>query len=94
MWSKGNWSSDDVRVISNEGETDVRQWYVSRDKSRWVIGFNLTDVVFWSFIAICLLGLVISIVMTNVEAKQMNRRNIERFATEELDVDRKEDSDK
>ena len=42
----------DVRVVSDEGAANVRDWYVSRDKNRWAIGFGPTEIVFFSFIAL------------------------------------------
>jgi len=49
----------DVRVNSDEGAANVREWYVSRDENRWAIGFGPTDVVFFGFMGLAVFALIL-----------------------------------
>ncbi len=53
-----------IRITSDGGAASVREWYVSRDENRWVIGFGLTEIVLFGaaglFICFVILGLVAS----------------------------------
>jgi len=54
----------DIRVNSDEGAANVREWYVSRDENRWVIGFGIPEVVILGvlglFLGFMALGLVVN----------------------------------
>jgi hypothetical protein len=69
MWTTG--SREGVRVLSDGGAGNVRDWYVSRDENRWVIGFGPTGIMFFFFIALVvvvwLLGVVVNAIKSPAE---------------------------
>jgi hypothetical protein len=69
LWT-GRGSLGGVHVISDEGTANVREWYVSRDENRWVIGFGQTEIVFFSFIALCVFILLLSLISTDLRAEK------------------------
>jgi hypothetical protein len=65
MWTTGYASTDSIRVNSErEGAAEVREWYVPRDKKRWVIGFDLFDAVMFLFLAFLISILILGIIST------------------------------
>jgi hypothetical protein len=66
MWTTGGYGSiDNVRVNSDrEGAADVSEWYVPRDKKRWVIGFDLADAVFFLWMTAVIIFLILAIIST------------------------------
>ncbi len=75
MWTTGGYLGENVRVNSDrEGAANVRQWYVSREENRWVIGFGLTEVVFFFYMALVValfsLGLLVNAMQSRAKAVQ------------------------
>jgi hypothetical protein len=66
MWTTG--SREGVRVLSDEGAANVGDWYVSRDENRWVIGFGLTEIVFFSFLALIVVVSLFGVLVSATES--------------------------
>jgi hypothetical protein len=79
----------DFRVVSDEGAANVRQWYVSRDENRWVIGFGPTEIVFTSLLAVCvcmlLLGLIANLLESPAESTAGAQKDTKTHATSSTD---------
>ena len=58
-----------IRVISDAGAANVREWYVSRDENRWVIGFGPFEIVFFGFIALFVSWIVFGLVVNAIESQ-------------------------
>lgn len=65
MWTPAGYASvDNIRVNSDrEGAADVREWYVPRDKKRWVLGFDLSDAVFFLFMGFWIIWSIFGIIL-------------------------------
>ncbi len=87
-----NWTTNwpitlqhDVRVVSDEGAANVRQWYVSRDERRWVIGFGPTEIVFFSLMAVCVFLLLLGLVANMLESPAEAQKDAKTHATNSTD---------
>jgi hypothetical protein len=58
-----------IRVVSDAGAANVRDWYVSRDEKRWVIGFGWPEVLLFGWLGLVACFMAIGLVANAIDSK-------------------------